>query len=256
MEKILAHRARTDQHQEGGDIGAHLERLVRVAAILAAHAESREDGRHNADAGEDDREQRPLGEAFLRREGDHAQRNGGDNGAYIGFEQICPHARDVAHVIAHVIRDDRRVARIVLRNSGLHLAYKVRAHIRRLRIDAAADARKQRDGGGAEAEAGQHTYVLRDQVNRGNAQQAEADHGHAHHRAAGKGDGEGLVHTAFLRRVRGAHIGLRRHIHAEITGQRGEQRADDEAYGGDPVAEPKADEQEQHRRKNHQHPIL
>ena len=28
-----------NQHQKGGDIGAHLERLVRVAAILAAHAE-------------------------------------------------------------------------------------------------------------------------------------------------------------------------------------------------------------------------
>jgi hypothetical protein len=73
-----------------------------------------------------------------------------DDRADVRLEQVGAHARDVADVVADVVRDDGRVARVVLGDAGFDLADEVGADVGGLRVDAAADAREQRDRGGAE----------------------------------------------------------------------------------------------------------
>lgn len=46
---------------------------------------------------------------------------GGNDGADIGLEQIRAHAGDVTNIVANTVRNDRRVARIVLWDPCLHL---------------------------------------------------------------------------------------------------------------------------------------
>ena len=69
--------------------------------------------------------------------------------ADVGLEEVGAHAGHVADVVAHVVGDDRRVARVVLGDAGLDLADEVGADVGGLGVDAAADAREQRDRGGA-----------------------------------------------------------------------------------------------------------
>jgi hypothetical protein len=61
---------------------------------------------------------------------------------------------DVTDVVADVVGDGGRVARVVLGDAGLDLADEVGADVGGLGVDAAADAGEQRDRGGAEAEGG------------------------------------------------------------------------------------------------------
>ena len=53
---------------------------------------------------------------------DRGQHHGGDDGHRIGLEQIGRHAGAVADIVADVIGDRCRIARIVFRNAGFDLA--------------------------------------------------------------------------------------------------------------------------------------
>ena len=73
----------------------------------------------------------------------------------IGFEQVRRHAGAIADVVAHIVRDDRWIAGIVLRNSGFDFTHEVRADVRRLGIDSATHTRKHRNQTPAETKAEQ-----------------------------------------------------------------------------------------------------
>ena len=51
------------------------------------------------------------------------------NRSYIRFVKVCAHSRDIAYIIAYIIRDNRRVSGIILRNSRFYLSDQVCAHI-------------------------------------------------------------------------------------------------------------------------------
>jgi hypothetical protein len=74
------------------------------------------------------------------------------DGHRIGFEQVGRHAGAVADVVADVVGDRGRVARIILGNAGLDLADEVGADVSTLGEDAAAETGEDRDQRGAEAE--------------------------------------------------------------------------------------------------------
>ncbi len=59
-----------------------------------------------------------------------------------GLEEVGATAGAVADVIAHQVRHDRGVARIVLRDTRLDLAHEVRPDIRRLGVDPASQLGK------------------------------------------------------------------------------------------------------------------
>ncbi len=136
------------------------------------------------------------------REEDRAQHHRRDDRHRIGLEEVGRHARAVADIVADVVGDRRRVARIVLGNAGLDLADEVGADVGALGEDAAAETGEDRDQRGAEAErhqrvdhdaarrahdahrAGQRVEIARD------AEQRQARHQHAGHRARLEGDVE------------------------------------------------------------------
>jgi hypothetical protein len=155
------------------------------------------------------------------------QHHGRDDGHRIGLEQVGRHARAVAHVVAHVVGDHRRVARVVLGDAGFDLAHQVGADIRALGEDAAAEAREDRDQRGAEREADQRLHDLAHlaAVRAGAVQEHEEardrDEAQAHDQQAGDGAAlEGDVERradAAARRLGGAHVGAHRHVHADVA---------------------------------------
>ena len=74
---------------------------------------------------------------------------------HIGFEQIRRHAGAIADVIAHVIGDNRGIARVILGNAGFHLAHQVRAHIGAFGENSPAQPRKDRNQRPAEGKGNQ-----------------------------------------------------------------------------------------------------
>ena len=143
-----------DQGQEGAGVDAAgqgpQQDLLR-GLFARAHQEDAQDGEDHADAGDDHRRQ----DAAQAVAGGHAQGGGGQDGAGVGFVEVGAHAGHVADVVADVVGDGGRVARVVLGDAGFDLADQVGADVGRLGEDAAADAGEQGLGRGAHAE-GQH----------------------------------------------------------------------------------------------------
>ena len=77
------------------------------------------------------------------------------------LEEVGAAAGAVADVVAHEVRDDGRVARVVLGDPGLDLADEVGADVGGLRVDAAAELGEERDERGAEAVADDQERDLR-----------------------------------------------------------------------------------------------
>jgi hypothetical protein len=163
----------------------------------------------------------------------------GDDGHRIGLEQVGGHAGAVADIVADVICDGRRVARVVLRNTGLDLADQIAADIRALGEDAAAQTGKDRDQRSAEAQRDQrvHDRAVIGGITRELGQNGEVDR-HAQQRQTGDqkpGNGAGLegdlqaLAQALARRLRGAHIGADRDQHADEARSPRQHGADQEA---------------------------
>ena len=116
-------------------------------------------------------------------------------GDRVGLEQVRGHAGAVADVVADVVGDHGRVARIVFGNAGFDLADEVGADVGALGEDAAAETREDRDQRAAEGEADQRVQrcLVADRAAQqrevaGDADQAEADDQHAGDGAAAERD--------------------------------------------------------------------
>ena len=79
---------------------------------------------------------------------------------HVGLEQVGGHAGAIADVVADVVGDDGRVARIVFGNAGFDLTDEVGADVGGLRVDTAAETREDRDQRTAEREADQRVERL------------------------------------------------------------------------------------------------
>ena len=90
----------------------------------------------------------------------HAEQHHRDRGDRVGLEQVGGHAGAVADVVADVVGDHRRVARVVLGDPGLDLADQVGTDVGGLGEDAAAQTGEHRDQRAAEAEADQRVDRL------------------------------------------------------------------------------------------------
>ena len=125
-----------------------------------------------------------------------AEQHGGDQRDRVGLEQVRRHAGAVADIVADVVGDHGRVARVVFGNAGFDLADQVGADIGALGEDAAAQAREDRDQRAAEGEAdqrvqrrlGRRAGAACSQVVAGDAEQPQAHHQHAGDGAAAEGD--------------------------------------------------------------------
>jgi hypothetical protein len=221
------------------------------AALRAAHPghQHAERGDQRPDRGHDQREHQPL---LAERRFAEDQR--GHQRHRVGLEEVRGHARAVADVVAHVVRDRRRVARVVLGDPLLDLADQVRADVRRLGEDAAADPHEHREQGRAEAEALQHRRGVTpvEQHHDGGAEQAEAHHRHADHPTGAQGDPRTLRPPAGQGRRGGdTHVRPGRQPHAEVADRRGETRPDQEEQRPADLDPGVAGQQEQQRQHDH-----
>ena len=228
-----------DRRQHAGDDQAAVERVH----DLAAHARLDEEGAdHRGDDGHAAEHQRiERGVRARGREQQAAQQHGGDDGDGVGLEQVRGHAGAVADVVADVVGDHRRIARVVLGDAGLDLAHQIGADVGALGEDAAAETGEDRNQRTAEAEAYERRqrdrltgrrHCRQHPVVTGYPQQPEADHEQAGDGAAAERNLQRRIQP-LARRLGGAHVGAHRDVHADVAGHGREHRADGEADGGE-----------------------
>ncbi len=245
-----AQREGSNNDQHCGGIGTRFQGLMRVGIFIAPYEERTDNRCQNANSRQYQREH-----CAFHSKRSQAQRDSGDNGADIGLEQVCAHARNVAYVIAYVICNNRRVTGVILRNARLYLTNKIRANVCRLCVYTAANTSEQSNRGRAKAKTKQNVRIARYSINRAHAQKAKADNGHAHNRTAAESDRQGFVHTAGSCCVRSSYIGLCCYGHAKIASQRGEYRANNKADRRFP-ADAEANQQKQNNSENNQNFIF
>jgi hypothetical protein len=133
-------------HQIAGDKEALVHcahDIVRFAQAHEVRADDRSDDAHTAD-------QKGQGHQVFEQfahpgQEQGGQHHGGADGDDIGFEQVGSHSGAVAHVVAHIVRDYGRVARVVFRDTGLDLADQIGANVCCLGEDTAAETREDGD---------------------------------------------------------------------------------------------------------------
>ena len=231
----LGDRVEGDGRDQARQDQALVERALDVAGrrLDGERADDRGDDGHAAQHERVQRRRRVL------PEGQDAEEHHGDRGHRVGLEEVGRHAGAVADVVAHVVGDDGRVARVVLGDPGLDLADEVGADVGGLGEDAAAQAGEDRDQRAAEAEADERVDGLllaavedrrQQAVVAGHAEQREAHHEQAGDGAAAEGDVERGAHAAASG-LGHAGVGPHRHVHADVAGGAREDAADDEADG-------------------------
>ncbi len=111
------HQRDADQRQEAGRDQSFVERAHDRLARAELDEERPGDRRQDADAADGQRvgHHREQHVGARGAEEDRRQHHGGDGGHRVGLEQVGRHAGAVADVVADVVRDGGRVARIVLR---------------------------------------------------------------------------------------------------------------------------------------------
>ncbi|MCY1289337.1 hypothetical protein D9M70_384260 [compost metagenome] len=144
--------AETEDRQHAGDDQTPVEsahdRIVGTE-LDEEGADDRSDDAGCADGqriDHDRREQRRAGEE------DRRQHHGRDDRDGVGLEQVGRHAGAIADIVADVIGNRCRIARIVFRNAGLHLADEIAANVGTLGEDAAAETGEDGNQRSAETE--------------------------------------------------------------------------------------------------------
>ena len=204
---------------------------VGVAGAGGDH-EDPDDRGDDPDHGHEERED----ESF-RAEGDPAQDEGGDEDHRVRLEQVGGHARAVADVVAHVVRDSGGIAGVVFGDVVFDFAYQVGADVSRLGEDSAADPHEHGEQGRAEPEAFQDDRGVGpvDEDYESCAEQAEADGEHAGDTAGAEGDPHGSSCFSGAGGRGDAEVAAHGEPHAEEPGHRGEERADREEDGASPA---------------------
>ncbi len=262
---IRQHRIHDDGDQDERDHAGRGKPLVERAHDIGrprrqAHEEGADNRGENAHRADRQRQDHDRSEIARIGEIDRAEHHGGHDGHRIGLEQVGRHAGTVADIVAHIVGDGGRVARIVFRNSGFDLADHVTADIGALGEDAAAEAGEDRDQRGAEAERDQRVdhfpagfrrtefiahHADQEAIIENDAQQGETNHKHAGNGAGLERQGEARC-EALAGGFGGAHIRAHRDLHADKARRARQDRADQEADRHLPVA--KGDgEHDEHR---------
>ena len=212
------------QRQPRRHIKPAVQSMHRVFVFSRAHHKDAHDTRNQIDRQHNQRKQNPLHTEH------RIQRRTQNHRAHIfrrgRFEDVRATSRAVAHVVSHQVGDHSRVPRIVLRNPGLDLAHQVRAHIRGLRIDSAAQLRKQRHQRSAKPEPDQLVrHLLRmlqpakEQEQRTHAQQRQRHHHQPVTAPPAQRHLQRLVQTRARRRSR-PDVRPDRAVHPRIPSQR------------------------------------
>ncbi len=263
MAAVVRHRHgdEAQRREQRRDDDAAIERVDdRVRAAPDAGEERPDHGRQDRDAPERQRIQPQVLLPDADPEEHHRDRGDG-----VRLEQVGGHAGAVADVVADVVRDDGRVARVVLGDPRLDLPDEVGPDVRGLRVDAAAESREDGDQRATECESDEivdgRLRAVSDPVRQhpvvaGHAEQAEPDHEEAGDRARAERHLErGLQPLAG--RLRRPDVRAHGDVHSDEAGGRGQDGADEEAERRAPaelVVE--AEQEERHDRDDRDRRVL
>ena len=188
-----------DRHQCARNYEQFHQRRSDVVFVVDADQQLGDKTDRDAHGADQNRIQQCVG---VVGEGDGADHHRRASALSAGAEQVGAHTGDIAHIVAHVVGDHRRIARIVLGDALFHLADQIGADIGRLGEDAAAHAREQCNGRSAKAESGNdfHQDVI---VFRSESRHRGAKHEIDHHQAQGRQSDQGKAHDG---------AGIDRHI--------------------------------------------
>ncbi len=246
----VGERVERDGRQYAGHDQAAIQRVHDLAALARLDEEGADDGGDDGEAAQHQRIDHGIGTGIRHQQA--AEQHGGDDGHRVGLEQVGRHAGAVADVVAHVVGDHGRVARVVFGDACFDFADQVGADVSALGEDAAAETGEDGDQRTAEAQADQCmrrlgrgcAHVGEERVIASDPEQSQAHHQHAGDRAAFERDVERGI-EAFLGGFGGAHIGAHRDVHADEARCAREQGADGETDGSLP-AERNENGDEQH----------
>ena len=253
-EHEVDHREERDEREHARRDHALVERAHDVVVGAELDEVGADDRGHHAGAADGER-QHHAGELEVRRERDGREHHGGNGRHHIGLEQVGRHAGAIADVVTDVVGDGGGVARIIFRDARFDLAHHVAADVRTLGEDAAAETGEDRDQRGAEGQGHQRVddgaarrveahRVLEEAEVEGDAEEAQARDEKARDRARLEGEVE-AARERLGGRLRHAHIGAHRDVHADEAGETREHGADGEADGR-PDAEQQPGEDEDH----------
>jgi len=289
-----------DQNQHGTAERSEQQgakQILLAGVFLAADHEHADDRQQNTDACDDHGGQDGLQRVHAAG-GNGRQRQGGAEGggrqdrAAVALVQVGAHAGDIADVVADVVGDGGRIARVVFRNAGFDLADQVSADVRGLRVDTATDAGEEGLRRGAHAEGDHrrrdfHEHPLRvharvnegqapqgqtvlhvfgrvdelveDQVPQRDVEQTEAHHDQAHDGAGPEGHLQTAV-EAFAGALGGARGGGRCRLHPQKSAQAAEEAAGEEGHGDewvlDAFVRQKGEERHENRENHGDHTVL
>src|SRR5262249_48903757 len=94
-----------------------------------AYKEGANDGADYADGTHGKRIEHQAVDDRLAAEVDGRQHHGGDHSDGVGLKQVGRHAGTVADVVSDIVSNGGGIARIILRNAGLHLAHEIPADV-------------------------------------------------------------------------------------------------------------------------------
>jgi len=134
--------SQTKNRNEGGDIEAAVEGVHRVFFFLRLHHGDANDAGDEIDGMHNEREENSL-DAEDRIQG-RAENHGADVFRGGGLKDVRATTGAVAYVVPDQVSDDGRIAWVVFGDAGFHFADQVRAHVRGLGIDAAAELGEER----------------------------------------------------------------------------------------------------------------
>ena len=148
----INHQRHRPERQDRGSDEALVERAHDRLIGAELHEEGADDGGDDAGGADGERQRHHVEKKRRIGEEDRGQHHGGNGRHRIGLEQVGRHASAVADIVADVVGNGRRVARIVFRDTGFDLADEIAANVGALGEDAAAETGEDRDQRGAEAE--------------------------------------------------------------------------------------------------------
>ena len=246
-----------EHRDDGRAVGASMQRCCQVGSGRANEERPDDRGSH-ADRRHRQRKHHRLLDESPPSEDDGREGDRGHQRSDIRLEEVGTHAGDVAHVVAHVVGDHRRITRIVLGDPGFDLANQVGADVGSLGVDPPSDTGEEGDRRSAQADCRDdvegvvHLQPLHEQqVRQPHAEEAEAGHRESHHGTATEGQRQRLLDPALAGGLRGAGICSRGHPHADEAGECREHGAEDVGDGA-PGAAPVQQHEDQNRHGHHE----
>ena len=228
--------------EQGGRIGTEsqgMQQIFHCRPFFSPYQEDAEQAEEHTHGGDEHRGDDGPQLHITRRGGKGGCTQGcrGENRTAVALVEVGSHAGHIADIVAHVVGDCRRIARVVLGDVRLHLAHKVSSHVGRLRVDAAAYTGEQCLRRGTHTE-GQHgcrygdehlacRHLVRvepgqDDEPQCNVKQSQADDDQSHDCSGAEGDLESVVQS-FPCGIGCSGTGIGGCFHSEEPGQSREE---------------------------------